>query len=626
MLARTVVVLGLLLGAAPAVAQEPDPCALRLGTNLASPSDYGAEWAFVDIMRNARTWISHNSGWVDGGENAWDTGLLAHAEFDADGYPLEVPFTAAGAETTQVVRTVWANTGTLPAGTYTVLYDGEGRLDVWGDATPATREPGRLTFDLDPRPDGLFALEIERSVRGDHVRNIRVLLPGHEATYATDPWTPSWLDALEPFEVLRFMDWGRTNNSPLQSWDERPRRTDYTWTATGVPYELWTEICNRLDTDAWVCVPHRADDEYIRNMATLFRDRLEPERTIYLEYSNELWNWMFDQTHWCHDQGDPQVPWPERIAPFVQNVFDIWTEVFTGQEHRLVRVVGVQGSYQDVSNRIVESLRPGSFDAFAPAAYFGLGEEAIADLEAKGAAATADDVLYWARRSIEGRSFEWLRTQKTSIGDTHGIPMLTYEGGQHLTPEPFGSDQSYGPALVAANQDPRMYDLYAAWLDSLSTLNERGDPGLFMNFSFIAPPSARYGSWGALERQFDADHSREASPKYAALVDHACGTVSVTDPGAPPDGARPGLSLHPITPNPFNPRTTIGFELPRRAAVSLRIYDVRGRIVDRLIEGTMPAGEHTWTWSPGESVPSGLYFVRLDADGRLRVRKATLLR
>ena len=607
-----------------------DSCTLRLGTNLAGPSDYGSEWPWVDIMHDARTWLTHNATWIDGGQNDWDTGVLGQMECDADGYPLELPVAIPGTETEQVVRTVWANTHSLPAGVYTVTWQGQGRLDVWGDATLLTNEPGRLTFDMAPA-DGLIALEILQSQRGDHVRDIRVLLPGHADTPASDEWSPEWIAGLEPFVALRFMDWGHTNDSPLERWEDRPRVDDYTWTPNGVPYELWVEICNRLQKDAWVCVPHRADSTYVRNMATLFRDTLDPERTIYLEYSNEIWNWMFSQTHYCNDQGDQGVPWPERVAPFIQRVLDIWTEVFAGEEHRLVRVVGVQGSYQDVSNRIVGSLRPGSFDAFAPAAYFHFDGAGMAAIEQLGAAATAADVLHWARVAAEGESFGFLRTQKRSIGDRYGIPMLYYEGGQHLTPQPFGSDQPYGPALVAANLDPGMHDLYTTWIDSLATLGTEEEPGLFMNFSFIAPTSARYGSWGVLTDQWSiASADLQSAPKYQALLDRACdaSTVGVAPPeedGPPPVDRPARVALHPNAPNPFNPMTTVSFDLPRRAEIRLAVYDLKGRHLSTLIDGVVEPGRHRVAWRPTE-LASGTYFLRLVADGRSEVRKCALLR
>lgn len=96
---------------------------------------------------------------------------------------------------------------------------------------------------------------------------------------------------------------------------------------------------------------------------------------------------------------------------------------------------------------------------------------------------------------------------------------------------------------------------------------------------------------------------------------------------APSIGAR----LLPVFPNPFNPATTIRFELDRAGRVRLAIHDVEGREVRTLASGMMDAGGHAVAWngvdSNGRRVTSGVYFVRLSADGiDSQVRKVVLLK
>lgn len=421
------------------------------------------------------------------------------------------------------------------------------------------------------------------------------------------PWSEAWLSKLEPFNALRFMDWGHTNSSPLQHWADRPQMDDYTYTPHGIPYEWWAEICNLKQADAWVCIPHAADEDYIRQMARLFRDELDPGLTLYVEYSNEIWNWIFEQTHYCHDNGDQEVPWPERIVPFVQNALDIWTEEFEGQEDRLVRVVGVQLSWQDVSNRIVFNMEPGSFDAFAPAAYFGFSDEGIAALEALGAAASAGDVLDWAREGMLGRAVPWVKAQQASIADELGIPMLFYEGGQHLTPQPFGSEQPYNPALVEAQSHPGMYDLYQEWYDSLRTLSVGPDPTLLMNFSFIGPTSGRYGSWGLLTSQFYQDAPYEDAPKYRAVLDNIfdCTPVVAADE---PSVQAPVKAF----PNPAGDWLYLAAGAPFKNTGQVAIYNSLGQ---RVQQGIWPAGQSQlqWQWSV---LPPGWYIVVVQEGGQ----------
>ena len=83
-------------------------------------------------------------------------------------------------------------------------------------------------------------------------------------------------------------------------------------------------------------------------------------------------------------------------------------------------------------------------------------------------------------------------------------------------------------------------------------------------------------------------------------------------------------------PNPFNARTTILYSLPRTAPVRLDILDLSGRLVRRLADGTMTAGEHRLIWDgrdgQGKAVAGGTYLCRLQGGGEQLVRKLLLLR
>jgi len=95
--------------------------------------------------------------------------------------------------------------------------------------------------------------------------------------------------------------------------------------------------------------------------------------------------------------------------------------------------------------------------------------------------------------------------------------------------------------------------------------------------------------------------------------------------------APPSAALHVSAyPNPFNPSTRITFGLPAAGPVSLSILDVQGRVVRHLLEGGLrAAGSQTVAWDGrdtlGRSLPSGLYFARLEAGGQRAVGKLLLL-
>ncbi|MCB1184874.1 carboxypeptidase regulatory-like domain-containing protein [bacterium] len=83
-------------------------------------------------------------------------------------------------------------------------------------------------------------------------------------------------------------------------------------------------------------------------------------------------------------------------------------------------------------------------------------------------------------------------------------------------------------------------------------------------------------------------------------------------------------------PNPFNPRTSLRFSLPARQEVSLKVYDVNGRLVRTLVAEMRDAGVHTVVWNGeddrGGRAASGLYFARLVSGNVVQTRKMTLLK
>jgi hypothetical protein len=91
------------------------------------------------------------------------------------------------------------------------------------------------------------------------------------------------------------------------------------------------------------------------------------------------------------------------------------------------------------------------------------------------------------------------------------------------------------------------------------------------------------------------------------------------------------FELYQNAPNPFNPATHIRFDVPLGdGAMTLRIYDVSGRLVRTLVNGAQMAGQKTVTWDgrneAGNAVATGIYLYRLTGPGFERTRKMVLLR
>ncbi len=88
--------------------------------------------------------------------------------------------------------------------------------------------------------------------------------------------------------------------------------------------------------------------------------------------------------------------------------------------------------------------------------------------------------------------------------------------------------------------------------------------------------------------------------------------------------------LHRNYPNPFNPSTVVSFTVPKWEKVEVRVYDVSGRFVRTLADGTFEPGTHSISWDGtnegGRDVGSGVYFCRMKAAGFSKTRKLVLIR
>jgi hypothetical protein len=100
----------------------------------------------------------------------------------------------------------------------------------------------------------------------------------------------------------------------------------------------------------------------------------------------------------------------------------------------------------------------------------------------------------------------------------------------------------------------------------------------------------------------------------------------VEDDGVPAQAAE--LAVLPSYPNPFNPSTTIRYEIAKDQEVRLAVYDVQGRLVRSLVNGVETEGVHQVAWNGiddrGNPVSSGIYFVRLSGEGQVATAKIVL--
>jgi flagellar hook assembly protein FlgD len=101
--------------------------------------------------------------------------------------------------------------------------------------------------------------------------------------------------------------------------------------------------------------------------------------------------------------------------------------------------------------------------------------------------------------------------------------------------------------------------------------------------------------------------------------------------GVRANAARPDeFVLYPAYPNPFNPGTTLSFELPETQQVRLTVYDLRGQAVKILVDNELEAGRHTINFdgknTGGVRLSSGIYYIVMRDKARTVSEKIILLR
>lgn len=480
-------------------AERPRP---RLGMNLSGLVYWNTELAFVDVFHLSSAWISHGPNGthprLDLDEHGWikrlDTGVTATA--------LMCSFPG----------------GHYPSGPFTVLYDGKGIMTVHGAGLQVSvKEPGRIVFSVDSTKGGFYLL-IRKTDPTDYIRNIRVIMPGFEETYEREPFHPAFLARWRGVACLRFMSWMKTNDSKIREWTDRPDLDTATYTKDGAPLELLIDLANRQGADPWFCMPHQADDDYVRRFATMVRDRLDPKLRVYIEYSNEVWNAGYPQHRYAADQGvklglsknRTVAAWRYTARRSVE-IFGIWEDVFGGTD-RLVRVLPSQAVNTYATEQILsfqDAYRHADALAVAPYLHFTPGPDS-SPTDAQVAQWSLGQLFQWLGSQTLPETIDYLRQQK-AMADRFGLRLVAYEGGQGLVGANVSAKNNVALTQLfhQANADPRMGLLYDRYLSAWAEVG--GD--LFCNFESVSQWT-KYGSWGLL--QF-ADDDPRRSPKFMAV-------------------------------------------------------------------------------------------------------------
>jgi hypothetical protein len=506
------------LGAAPVAAQrgprdviKPQ---LRMGINLAGASYWNTELPFVDLMRMSGEW----SLWRRDTPGVQVKDVMPNV--DARGWLRSLPEglvamlpLAAQSHLPDSKRAPWV-----------VRHEGRGDIEFDGALKVVQRAPGRIECAFVPQsplPDPSLWLRITRIDAGDPLRNIRVFKPGTEGQPASNVWDAGFVARWSGWGALRAMDMLATNNSKLARWSERPQPDDRTFTPQGIALELLVDLANRCGAGPWLCMPHRADDDFIRRAATLVHERLDERLPVWVEHSNEVWNPDFEQSAYASAQGVAQGLAPDANlgrwrwhAKRSREIFAIWSQPFAEKApggQRLKRVLGTQtanswGTQQLLRDPVIETT-----DVLAVAAYVGLTPSA-------SSTPSAADVSRWPLERV----FEHFEQELDVLQERqkeqrrwcarHSLLLAAYEGGQHAVGVGDAvRDAALERLFTLVNRDERMGLLYRRLFDRW----EDADGDLFCHFSSVSAPN-RWGHWGLLEHHDDDLATR---PKYRVTTE-----------------------------------------------------------------------------------------------------------
>jgi hypothetical protein len=526
-----------------------------LAMGLNGIADWSTQQPFIDVMKTARAWIGHLPGqW--GGWSADD--LHKGGYLDENGWPLRIPDALASIET--LILTDQPVQGVSTAGRYRLTYEGRGRIELTGRVQQLRRRPGEIWFTYTPG-EGLVGIEIRRTdprKTGNYIRNIVVVKEENIPLYQVgELFNPLWLDRIRDLRSVRFMDWMFTNGSTIRKWSDRPKPAYYTYGETGVPVEIMVALANEIGADPWFNMPHMADENYNRRFAQYVVQHLNPQLKTYVEYSNELWNFMFPQAQWSLKRAEKRWgssaggdAWLQFAALRAARAMDIWSNVYgVRAKTRLVRVVATHTDWPGLEEAILQAplvvaegnpAPVGSFDAYAVTGYFGfdLGTDDLAPAVLEWIAQSRktaerrgrndglggqalktfianhkyDAASRKAAENIREGSLNHLLTEalpyQAGVARDNGLMLVMYEGGTHVvgTGE-WASNDRLGAFFEHFNYTKRMAGLYNELLTGWKNVG-----GTLFNAFVDVAPASKWGSWGAL-RYLD-----DTNPRWNALM------------------------------------------------------------------------------------------------------------
>jgi hypothetical protein len=300
--------------------------------------------------------------------------------------------------------------------------------------------------------------------------NLSIITPGY-STPLTQEYTSTFLHDLQPFSDLRFVEWTQTINSTQTNWSDRVQPNYFTSAGpNGVSYEDCIELANEAHKNMWINIPALATTDYVQQMAQLIHTKLNPGLNVYVEYSNETWNFVYREFYQVlaaaqknplvTDQSNHLYAEAQETAYETAIFGNIFKQTFGADAGRVLQILPGWDGATDYNTIELQFLQQDygnpnqTVYALAVAPYVDLmpGTD-VPGLTMNGLFASVNESLDTTYSSDIDAD---LLTAKT-----YNVALVTYEAGQSFNPYNGINEQ----LKQEAQSDPRIYSFYDKMLD-----------------------------------------------------------------------------------------------------------------------------------------------------------------
>ena len=532
----------------------------------AQPFGVNGDWDFVDTVKSITGWSSPTGAALALDVNGWPMGDAQAVIMDERrNMPWRAPDAPAVNENL--------------SGTYLLSFSGQaviaGSTDTgagvliqnqnYNSSTNITTaqvvfQPGhwfmQLTFTNTQRNPG--------DTPGTGFTGMSLLRPGYPAN-TTQIFTNGTLKAYaQPFAANRFLGPDATNNYQnfygttliTTTWATRVQVTDAYQgglpqnqtggnQAWGDAWEYMILLSNQTNHDMWINIPASADDDYCTQLATLIKNGnqytagLNPNLHVYLEYSNEVWNFGFQQATYNQIQAqDEGITNDERYVERTIQIAQDFENVFgPGSLNTVIRPVALWQYTTEAMFHNTLAWAEQRFAAPVKTFLWGVGEAAYYNPTDTSTVANIFNTLWTGSDTTRVDFVGW-----QAVASYFGLKEVAYESGPSLVGGT-GAYATRNSEMIPSEMHHFLANWFAVGGDLINFFAMRGAVGEFGDFLLIE------------------DYEHLNTPKYEGAVDIMnADQPAITAGHVLPwtSGATATLDPSQCVPNPFSPQAVPG--------------------------------------------------------------------